>query len=114
MGQLAVGIANVEAVKELIATKEGEELSKIVNQRGYYNKTPLMDSFMNFNSDNKKYEEIINILLSNKADVNLKADSGISEWAAIHIAANEGYTKLIKLLMKYEADIELKDNEGKT
>ncbi|KAG5522437.1 hypothetical protein RHGRI_034574 [Rhododendron griersonianum] len=53
--------------------------------------------------------EIVEILLSRGADVNLKNDGGRT---ALHYAASKGWLKIAEILLSHDAKIDLKDKVG--
>ena len=79
--------------------------------------TPLIEA------SQRKYmeEEIISLLLSYKADSNIKRNKRNLitsrpqyDWTALIYAANEGLTKVVSLLLKAGANPNIKDDDGVT
>lgn len=64
------------------------------------------------------YVEVMEILLSYKADVNAKvmerSPDGILGWTPLHLAAERGRVAAVELLLAKGADIEAKDCWGRT
>src|ERR1035438_1825728 len=56
------------------------------------------------------HKEVVELLLTNKADVNAKSTNGLTP---LHVAAVQGYKEVAELLLASKADVKAKDNYGK-
>jgi hypothetical protein len=59
----------------------------------------------------KGYEDIVKVLLKNKADPNSKDQSGRTP---LSWAAGNGHEGIVRLLLETKADLDLKDKDGRT
>jgi len=58
-----------------------------------------------------RHEEMVELLLANKADINSQNGSG---WTPLHIAASEGHKDVAELLLAHGADLNAKTYHGDT
>ena len=79
--------------------------SLVFSKGGVYNGTPLCWAAQ------EGHQEIAELLLRDKADVNAKDDNG---WTPLHDAAMYGHKNIIKLLLDNGADVNVKDDVGET
>ncbi|EXB65070.1 26S proteasome non-ATPase regulatory subunit 10 [Morus notabilis] len=89
-------------VKVLAASDEASSVVNSADEEGW---APLHSAASIGNS------EIVDILLSKGADVNLKNDGGRT---ALHYAASKGWLKIAEILISHRAKINLKDKASST
>ena len=81
---------NLQILQELIMHNKD-----YINDVDQYNMTPL------YHAVSEVHIEIVNYLLSNKADVSVKNDTG---WKVYHCAANDGNLKILQELIMHNKD----------
>jgi ankyrin repeat protein len=96
----AAGDGDIEGVKKCI-----EKNPKLLNARNPDGRTALHEAAA------EGQAEIVEFLLSKKADMNVKDKKGQT---ALHLAAKDGYIEVISLLIKNKAELNVKDEKGMT
>ena len=66
---------------------------------------------MSRNTELNGHEDVVELLLANKADVNAKNNDGQT---SLELAASLGYADIVKTLLANNADVNTKDNDGQT
>jgi ankyrin repeat protein len=100
----ANGPGDAEITRLLL--KSGADVNA-VDDRGY---TPLKVAVRGRSSEEKR--RIVDILLSNGADVDTKSRGGGA--TPLHIASLAGNITVVKMLLAHKADVNATDSEGKT
>ena len=93
-----------KSVKELI--KRGAD----VNATNAIGITPLLMTIEHIEDENER-DNILNILLDNKANTNVKNEHGRTP---LHLICIEGSTKSVEKLIKMGADVNAEDTDGMT
>ena len=89
---------NIEGVK--VAIKDGANVNAVDPNNG----TALVDAA------SRNYVEIVNVLLDNKADVNVATYP--NRMTALMYASNNGYTEIVRALLDKNADVERRNWDG--
>jgi ankyrin repeat protein len=101
---------NSESSQRLKMTKALLEHGANPNVRDFEQATPLIRAV--FNGD----KEIVELLLSHKAEVNAQDKNGRSalHWASLAVQNNRDMTPITQLLIVAGADVNVRDNAGRT
>ncbi len=60
------------------------------------------------------YQAVAEVLLANKADVNLRSGTDTSGMRPVHVAARDGRTEMLQMLIKHGADVNVANAQGNT